>query len=59
MLTQILSTQETQSFVIFCRQLLYTSTTTSTVVRNVTVLSTTTDKLNRFSTLLFWGQVDI
>ena len=34
---------------LFGRQLLYSSNTTSTVVRNVTVLSSTTDKINRIS----------
>ena len=34
---------------LFGRQLLYSSNTTSTVVRNLTVLSSTTDKINRIS----------
>ena len=34
---------------LFVRQLLYSSKTTSTVVRNRTVLSNTTDKINRIS----------
>ena len=37
----------------FGRQLLYYSNTTSTVVRNVTVLSSATDKINRISNH-FW-----
>ena len=32
---------------LFGRQLLYTSDTTSTVVRNLTILSSTTEKINR------------
>ena len=34
---------------LFGRQLLHSSKTTSTVVRNVTILSSTTDKINRIS----------
>ena len=34
---------------LFGRQLLYSSNTTSTVVKNLTVLSGTTDKINRIS----------
>ena len=34
---------------LFGRQLLYSSNTTSTVVRNLTVFSSTTDKINRIS----------
>ena len=34
---------------VFCRQLSYSSNTTSTVVRNLTVFSGTTDKINRIS----------
>ena len=34
---------------LFCRQLLYSSKTASTVVRNATAPSSTTDKINRIS----------
>ena len=34
---------------LFVRQLFYSSNTTSTVVRNLTVLSSTTDEINRIS----------
>ena len=37
----------TLNHLLFGRQLLYYSNTTSTVVRNLTVLSSTTDKINR------------
>ena len=40
---------ETPNHLLFDRQLLYSSNTTSTVVRNLTVLSTTADKINRIS----------
>ena len=43
------STIETPNHLIFGRQLLYSSNTTSTVVRNLTVLQSTTDKINRTS----------
>ena len=39
----------TPNHLLFGRQLLYSSNTTPTVVRNLTVLSSTTDKLNRIS----------
>ena len=39
----------TPNHFIFGRQLLYSSNTTSTVVRNLTVLSSTTDKINPIS----------
>ena len=39
----------TPNHLLFGRQLLYYSNTTSTVVRNLTVLSSTTDKINRIS----------
>ena len=39
----------TPNYLLFGRQLLYSSNTTSTVVRNVTVLSSTTDKINHIS----------
>ena len=39
----------TPNHLLFGRQLLYSSNTTSTVVRNLTVLSSTTDKINRIS----------
>ena len=46
MLTQILSKHVTPNHLLFDRQLLYSSNATSTVVRNVTVSSSTTDKIN-------------
>ena len=39
----------TPNYLLFARQLLYSSNTTSTVVRNLIVLSNTTDKINRIS----------
>ena len=39
----------TPNHVFFDRQLLYSSNTTSTAVSNLTVLSSTTDKINRIS----------
>ena len=39
----------TPNHLLFGRQLLYSSNTTSTVVRNLTVLSSTTDKINHIS----------
>ena len=39
----------TPNHLLFGRQLLYSSNTTSTVVRNLTVLSSTTNKINRIS----------
>ena len=39
----------TPNHLLFGRQLLYSSNTTSTAVRNLTVLSSTTDKINRNS----------
>ena len=39
----------TPTHLLFGRQLLYSSNTTSTVVRNLTVLSSTTNKINRIS----------
>ena len=39
----------TPNHLLFGRQLLYSSNTTSTVVRNLTVLSRTNDKINRIS----------
>ena len=39
----------THNHLLFGRQLLYPSNITSTVVRNLTVLSSTTDKTNRIS----------
>ena len=39
----------TPNHLLFGRQLLYSSNTNSTVVRNVTVLSSTADKINRIS----------
>ena len=43
----------TPNHLLFDRQLLYPSNTTSTVVRNLTVLSRTTNKINRISNH-FW-----
>ena len=43
----------TLNHLLFGRQLLYYANTTSTVVRNLTVLSSTTDKINRISNH-FW-----
>ena len=43
------NTIETPNHLLFGRQLLYSSNTTSTVVRNLTILSSTTDKINRIS----------
>ena len=42
-------TIETSNHLLFGRQLLYSSNTTSTVARNLTLLSSTTDKINRIS----------
>ena len=42
-------TYSTPNHLLFGRQLLCYSNTTSTVVRNLTVLSSTTDKINRIS----------
>ena len=39
----------TPNHLLFGRQLLFSSNTTSTVVRNLTVLSSTNDKINRIS----------
>ena len=50
MLTQILSKHVRPNHLLFGIQLLYSSNTTSAVVRNVTVLSGTTDKINCLST---------
>ena len=47
-------TIETPNHLLFDRQLLYSSNTASTVVRNLTVLSSTTDKINRISNHFFW-----
>ena len=43
----------TSNHLLFGRQLLYCSNTASTVVRNLTVFSSTTDKINRISNH-FW-----
>ena len=43
----------TPNHLLFDRQLLYSSNTISTVVRNLTILSSTTEKLNRISKLFF------
>ena len=50
----------TPNHLLFGRQLLYSSNTTSTVVRNLTVLSSTTDKINGISNY-FWigGDMDM
>ena len=45
----------TPNHLLFGRQLFYSSNTTSTVVRNLTVLSSTTDKINRISNH-FWDR---
>ena len=45
----------TSNHLLFGRQLLYSSNTTSTVVKNLTVLSSTTDKINRISNH-FWDR---
>ena len=47
----------TPNHLLFGRQLLYSSNTASTVVRNLSVLSSTTDKINRVSNHLLdrWG----
>ena len=42
-------TYSTPNHLLFGRQLLCYSNTTSTVVRNLTILSSTTDKINRIS----------
>ena len=39
----------TPNHLLFGRKLLYSSNTTSTVVRNLTVISSTADKINRIS----------
>ena len=43
------NTIETPNHLLYGRQLLYSSNTTSTVARNLTVLPSTTDKINRIS----------
>ena len=48
-----IKTYLTPNHLLFDRQLLCYSNTTSTVVRNLTVLSSTTDKINRISNH-FW-----
>ena len=48
-----IKTYLTPNHLLFGRQLLCYSNTTSTVVRNLTVLSSTTDKINRISNH-FW-----
>ena len=45
----------TPNHLLLCRQLLYSFNTTSTAVRNLTVLSSTTDKINRISNH-FWDR---
>ena len=49
----IIKTCLTLNHLLFGRQLFYYSNTTSTVVKNLTVLSSTTDKINRISNH-FW-----
>ena len=56
MLTQILSKHVTPNHLLFARQLLYSSNATSTVVRNVTVFSSTTDKINHSVPNYFWDR---
>ena len=48
-----IKTYLTPNHLLFGRQLLSCSSTTSTVIRNLTVLSSTTDKINRISNH-FW-----
>ena len=48
-----IKTYLTLNHLLFARELLCYSNTTSTVIRNLTVLSSTTDKINRFSNH-FW-----
>ena len=43
----------TPDHLLFGRELLYSSNATSTVVRNLTVLFSTTDKINH-SVIIFW-----
>ena len=43
------------NYLLFCRQLLQSSNTASTVAANLTVLSSTTDKINRISNH-FWDR---
>ena len=45
----IIETYFTPSHLLFGRRVLYSSNTTSTIVRNLTVLSSTADKINRIS----------
>ena len=45
----------TPNHLLFGRQLFYSSNTTSTVVRNLTILSSTTDKINCISNH-FWDR---
>ena len=45
----------TPSHLLFGRQLLYSSNTTSAVVRNLTIISSTTNKINRISNH-FWDR---
>ena len=57
-LTQVYpKTIETPNHLLFGRQLLYSSNTTSTAVGNLTVLSSTTEKINRISNH-FFGYVE-
>ena len=56
MLTQILSKHVTPNHLLFARQLLYSSNAISTVVRNVTVFSSTTDKINHSVPNYFWDR---
>ena len=53
------NTIETPNHLLFGRQLLYSSNTTSTVVRNLTVLSSTTDKINRISNHWIGGDMNL
>ena len=50
------NTIETCLTCLFGRQLFYSSNTTATAVRNLTVLSNTTDKINRISNN-FWERL--
>ena len=56
MLNQILPKHVTPNHLLFDRQLLYSSNATSTVVRNVTVSSSTTDKINHSVPNYFWDR---
>ena len=52
---QFFKTCLTPNYLLFRRQLLLSSNTTSTVAANITVLSSTTDKVNRINNH-FWDR---